>query len=226
MLAAALARRAQGSRDRVPHADGVPLGAASSRCSALAIFYFAWDESIVTARGSRARRAVGRARRSRRCSGCSARSGSRSTTAASTRCSSRRSAASRSTSARRSGTWSSCRAMQAITIPALVAVLQSAARRRRFSRRRDRVARDGRHRGGGHAVQRDGGEHAAGRAAAADAQPAVLRAGRDGAAQATTRHDCRAAAGSKRWPWLKLLVAFDIVFVVACTLAFPYTLEE
>ncbi len=26
--------------------------------------------------------------------------------------------------------------------------------------------------------------------------------------------------------WLKLLVAFDIVFVVACALAFPYTLEE
>jgi heme exporter protein B len=26
--------------------------------------------------------------------------------------------------------------------------------------------------------------------------------------------------------WLKLLVAFDIVFFVACTLAFPYTLEE
>lgn len=27
-------------------------------------------------------------------------------------------------------------------------------------------------------------------------------------------------------PWLKLLVAFDIVFLVACTLAYPYTLEE
>jgi heme exporter protein B len=26
--------------------------------------------------------------------------------------------------------------------------------------------------------------------------------------------------------WLKLLVAFDLVFLVACTLAFPYTLEE
>ncbi|HEX5437668.1 MAG TPA: heme exporter protein CcmB [Gemmatimonadaceae bacterium] len=26
--------------------------------------------------------------------------------------------------------------------------------------------------------------------------------------------------------WLKVLVAFDIVFVVACTLAFPFTLEE
>lgn len=28
------------------------------------------------------------------------------------------------------------------------------------------------------------------------------------------------------WPWLKILVAFDVVFVVACTLAFPFTLEE
>ena len=27
-------------------------------------------------------------------------------------------------------------------------------------------------------------------------------------------------------PWLKLLLAFDIVFVVACAIAFPYTLEE
>jgi heme exporter protein B len=27
-------------------------------------------------------------------------------------------------------------------------------------------------------------------------------------------------------PWLKILIAFDIVFAVACTVAFPYTLEE
>jgi heme exporter protein B len=27
-------------------------------------------------------------------------------------------------------------------------------------------------------------------------------------------------------PWLKLLVAFDIVFIVACALAYPFTLEE
>ena len=31
---------------------------------------------------------------------------------------------------------------------------------------------------------------------------------------------------SEAWPWLRMLVAFDIVFVVACTLAFPYTLDE
>ena len=28
------------------------------------------------------------------------------------------------------------------------------------------------------------------------------------------------------WPLLKILIAFDLVFVVACTLAFPFTLEE
>ena len=31
---------------------------------------------------------------------------------------------------------------------------------------------------------------------------------------------------SEVWPWLKILIAFDIVFLTACTLAFPYTLEE
>jgi heme exporter protein B len=45
------------------------------------------------------------------------------------------------------------------------------------------------------------------------------------AAQATTR----VLAGrpvAEAGPLIKLLVAFDIVFVVACTLAFPFTLEE
>lgn len=45
------------------------------------------------------------------------------------------------------------------------------------------------------------------------------------AAQATAR----VLAGrpiSEAMPWLKILVAFDIVFIVACTLAFPFTLEE
>jgi heme exporter protein B len=46
---------------------------------------------------------------------------------------------------------------------------------------------------------------------------------------------CGAQAGSivfagrpiaEAWPWLRILVAFDMVFVVACTLAFPFTLEE
>jgi heme exporter protein B len=28
------------------------------------------------------------------------------------------------------------------------------------------------------------------------------------------------------WPWLRILIAFDMVFIVACTLAFPFTLDE
>jgi heme exporter protein B len=46
-----------------------------------------------------------------------------------------------------------------------------------------------------------------------------------GAAQASAR----LMAGrpiAEAWPWLRILVAFDIVFVVACTLAFPFTLDE
>jgi heme exporter protein B len=45
------------------------------------------------------------------------------------------------------------------------------------------------------------------------------------AAQATAR----ILAGrpvAEAWPWLRILIAFDIVFLVACTLAFPFTLEE
>lgn len=46
-----------------------------------------------------------------------------------------------------------------------------------------------------------------------------------GAAQATST----LLAGrpiAEAWPFLKLLVAFDLVFLTACTLAFPFTLEE
>ena len=45
------------------------------------------------------------------------------------------------------------------------------------------------------------------------------------AAQATTR----VMAGrplAEAWPWLRLLIAFDLVFIVACATAFPFTLEE
>jgi heme exporter protein B len=31
---------------------------------------------------------------------------------------------------------------------------------------------------------------------------------------------------AEAWPWLRILVAFDLVFVVACTFVFPYTVEE
>ncbi len=31
---------------------------------------------------------------------------------------------------------------------------------------------------------------------------------------------------AEAWPWLRILIAFDIVFVTACTLAFPFTFDE
>jgi len=46
-----------------------------------------------------------------------------------------------------------------------------------------------------------------------------------GAAQASTRLIV-GRPFAEAWPWLKILIAFDIVFLTACTLAFPYTLEE
>lgn len=45
------------------------------------------------------------------------------------------------------------------------------------------------------------------------------------AAQAATRIFAGRPV-AEAWPGLKILIAFDIVFVVACTLAFPFTLEE
>ncbi len=45
------------------------------------------------------------------------------------------------------------------------------------------------------------------------------------AAQATAKLMSGRPVG-EALPWLKLLIAFDIVFIVACTLAYPYTLEE
>ncbi|HEU4632212.1 MAG TPA: heme exporter protein CcmB, partial [Gemmatimonadaceae bacterium] len=31
---------------------------------------------------------------------------------------------------------------------------------------------------------------------------------------------------AEAWPWLRILLGFDLVFLVACTLAFPFTLED
>ena len=31
---------------------------------------------------------------------------------------------------------------------------------------------------------------------------------------------------AEAWPWLRILLGFDLVFVVACAMAFPYTLDE
>ena len=46
---------------------------------------------------------------------------------------------------------------------------------------------------------------------------------------AAAQSSARLMAGrpvAEAWPWLRILVAFDIVFVAACTLAFPFTLDE
>ena len=45
------------------------------------------------------------------------------------------------------------------------------------------------------------------------------------AAQATARLLAGRPA-AEAWEWLRILVAFDVVFVAACALAFPYTLED
>ena len=31
---------------------------------------------------------------------------------------------------------------------------------------------------------------------------------------------------AEAWPWLRILLSFDLVFIVACTLLFPFTVEE
>jgi heme exporter protein B len=45
------------------------------------------------------------------------------------------------------------------------------------------------------------------------------------AAQATARLLAGRPA-VEAWPWLRILLGFDLVFVVACAIAFPYTLDE
>lgn len=46
------------------------------------------------------------------------------------------------------------------------------------------------------------------------------------AAAQTTARLLAGRPAADAWPWLRLLLAFDAVFLVACTLAFPYTVEE
>ena len=46
------------------------------------------------------------------------------------------------------------------------------------------------------------------------------------AAAQVTMHVLAERPLSESWPWLKILIGFDLVFVVACTIAFPFTLEE
>ena len=46
------------------------------------------------------------------------------------------------------------------------------------------------------------------------------------AAAQTTARLIAGRPASEAWPWLRILLGFDLVFVVACGLAFPYTLDE
>src|SRR6476619_6845091 len=46
------------------------------------------------------------------------------------------------------------------------------------------------------------------------------------AAAQTTARLLAGRPAAEAWPWLRILLGFDLVFVVACAIAFPYTLEE
>ena len=46
------------------------------------------------------------------------------------------------------------------------------------------------------------------------------------AASITTSRLLAGRPVSDAWPWLRILLAFDLVVVVACTLLFPFTVEE
>jgi len=46
------------------------------------------------------------------------------------------------------------------------------------------------------------------------------------AASQTTSRLLAGRPAAEAWPWLRILLAFDIVFVVGCTLVFPFIVEE
>ncbi len=46
------------------------------------------------------------------------------------------------------------------------------------------------------------------------------------AAAQTTSRLLAGRPESEAWPWLRILLGFDLVFVIACAIAFPYTLDE
>ena len=46
------------------------------------------------------------------------------------------------------------------------------------------------------------------------------------AAAQTTARLLAGRPATEAWPWLRILLGFDLVFVVACAIAFPYTLDE
>jgi heme exporter protein B len=46
------------------------------------------------------------------------------------------------------------------------------------------------------------------------------------AAAQTTARLMAGRPAAEAWPWLRILLGFDLVFAIACALAFPYTLDE
>jgi heme exporter protein B len=46
------------------------------------------------------------------------------------------------------------------------------------------------------------------------------------AAAQTTARLLAGRPAAEAWPWLRILLGFDLVFVIACAIAFPYTFEE
>jgi heme exporter protein B len=46
------------------------------------------------------------------------------------------------------------------------------------------------------------------------------------AAAQTTARLLAGRPAAEAWPWLRILLGFDLVFLVACAIAFPYTLDE
>jgi heme exporter protein B len=46
------------------------------------------------------------------------------------------------------------------------------------------------------------------------------------AAAQTTARLLAGRPAAEAWPWLRILLGFDLVFVIACAIAFPYTLDE
>jgi heme exporter protein B len=46
------------------------------------------------------------------------------------------------------------------------------------------------------------------------------------AAAQTTARLLAGRPAAEAWPWLRILLGFDLVFVVACAIAFPFTLDE
>ena len=46
------------------------------------------------------------------------------------------------------------------------------------------------------------------------------------ASAGTTSRLLAGRPAAEAWPWLRILLGFDLVFIVACALAFPYTLDE